>query len=89
MQLYVGIHKAKTISVYTRRRQKYTLKVNGAEGVYTKNEFERTLKDILGHDAEIDIQFVDTIPVLASVSLRRQYVIINQRSNTLIKSAIE
>lgn len=66
-----GYTKLKQYQFIQEGAKKYTLKVNGAEGVYTKNEFERTLKDILGHDAEIDIQFVDTIPVLASGKFKK------------------
>lgn len=51
--------------------KKYVLKVNGAEGKYTKEEFDETLRNILGADAEIDIQFVNTIPVLASGKVKK------------------
>lgn len=51
--------------------KKYVLKVNGAEGIYTKEEFDDTLRNILGADAEIDIQFVNTIPVLASGKFKK------------------
>ncbi|HCS76099.1 MAG TPA: hypothetical protein DIW17_19780 [Clostridiales bacterium] len=47
-------------------KKKYILKVNGAEGIYSKDDFDNTLRSILGSDAEIDIQYVDEIPVLAS-----------------------
>lgn len=68
-----------TWSVYMRRfnklkqyqfiqedRNKYVLKVNGAEGIYTKEEFLGFVKGIIGEDANVDIQFVDSIPVLQS-----------------------
>ena len=44
----------------------YTLKVNGGKGIYTKVDFDNTLRSILGEDAIIEIQYVDEIPVLAS-----------------------
>lgn len=66
-----GYTKLKQYQFIQEGAKKYTLKVNGGEGIYTRAEFERTLKDILGHDAEIDIQFVDTIPVLASGKFKK------------------
>lgn len=51
--------------------KKYVLKVSGAEGIYSKEEFDETLRNILGADAEIDIQFVNTIPVLASGKFKK------------------
>ena len=47
-------------------KRKYTLKVNGAEGVYSRDDFDKTLRSILGADAEIEIQYIDKIPVLSS-----------------------
>lgn len=47
-------------------KNKYTLKVNGGKGIYTKLDFDNTLRSILGEDAIIEIQYVDEIPVLAS-----------------------
>lgn len=68
-----------TVSVHMKRYEKlkqwqfiqddknnYILKANGAEGIYTRVDFENTLRSILGSDAEIEIQYVDEIPVLAS-----------------------
>ena len=66
-----GYTKLKQYQFIQEDAKKYTLKVNGAEGIYAKDEFERTLKGILGSDAEIDIQFVDTIPVLASGKFKK------------------
>lgn len=47
-------------------KTKYVLKVNGGKGVYSKKEFDDTLRSILGSDAEIEIQFVDGIPISSS-----------------------
>ena len=47
-------------------KKKYVLKVNGGEGIYSREDFENTLRSILGSDAEIVIQYVDEIPVLSS-----------------------
>lgn len=49
----------------------YVLKVNGAEGIYTKEEIDATLRGILGEDANIDIQFVDEIAVLNSGKFKK------------------
>ncbi len=49
----------------------YTLKVNGAEGVYTEDELKNTLKSVLGDDANIKIEFVKEIPVLASGKFKK------------------
>lgn len=44
----------------------YILKVNGAEGFYTPSDFDKTLRNILGEDANIRIEYVKELPVLAS-----------------------
>jgi phenylacetate-CoA ligase len=49
----------------------YTLKVSGANGIYTEDDFKKTIKEVVGEDADIDIQFVDTIPVLASGKFKK------------------
>ena len=49
----------------------YVLKVNGAEGIYKKEEIDATLRGILGEDANIDIQFVDEIAVLNSGKFKK------------------
>jgi len=46
--------------------RKYVLKLNGAEGHYADSTFVDLFKDLLGRDAEIEIEHVDEIPVLAS-----------------------
>lgn len=49
----------------------YILKVNGAEGIYTKEELDSTIREIVGQDARIEIQYVDSIPVLASGKFKK------------------
>ena len=51
--------------------KEYVLKLNGAEGVYDDNEIKDYLKTILGADAEIAIDHVDEIPVLASGKFKK------------------
>jgi phenylacetate-CoA ligase len=46
--------------------RQYTFKLNGAEGHYEDATFVSLLKEYLGQDAEIKIEHVDEIPVLAS-----------------------
>ena len=46
--------------------KQYVLKLNGADGYYEDGTFIDLFKDILGSDAEIVIEHVDEIPVLAS-----------------------
>lgn len=59
-------NKLKQYQFIQEDRNKYVLKVNGAEGIYTKEEFLGFVKGIIGEDANVDIQFVDSIPVLQS-----------------------
>jgi len=51
--------------------KKYIFKANVAEGIYSKDEIIEVMKNALGDDAEIDVQFVDAIPVLASGKFKR------------------
>jgi phenylacetate-CoA ligase len=44
----------------------YVLKLNGSEGHYDDATFLDLFKDTLGKDAEIGIEHVNEIPVLAS-----------------------
>ena len=60
-------------------KNKYKLKVNGGEGIYTKEDFDKTLRKILGNDANIDIQYVNEIPVLASGKFKN--TVSNYKSN--------
>lgn len=49
----------------------YTLRVNGAEGIYTDEEFIETLKSVLGSDAVITIEHVSGIPALKSGKFKK------------------
>ena len=49
----------------------YVLKVNGAKGVYKDEEFVEHLKSILGHDANVTIEHVNGIPLLASGKFKK------------------
>jgi len=49
----------------------YTLKVNGAKGYYSDNEFIIHLKTVLGDDAHITIEHVEGIPALASGKFKK------------------
>jgi phenylacetate-CoA ligase len=48
------------------RATQYILRLNGAQGHYEDAAFVEVFKDFLGQDAEIIIEHVDEIPVLAS-----------------------
>lgn len=50
--------------------KEYTLKINGGE-MYTDDDIEKHLKSILGDDANITIERVDEIPVLASGKFKK------------------
>lgn len=52
-------------------KKQYTLKLNGAKGIYEEEEIKGYLKGILGKDAEISIVHVDGIPVLASGKFKK------------------
>lgn len=72
-------NKLKQYQFIQENRKQYVLKVNGAKGIYEKEEFELLLKEILGDDASIDVQFVDEIPTLASGKFKK--TICNLREN--------
>jgi phenylacetate-coenzyme A ligase PaaK-like adenylate-forming protein len=57
--------------------KRYALKLNGAEGKYDDAVFVDLLKDFLGQDAEILIEHIHEIPVLASG--KRKEVVNNYR----------
>lgn len=63
--------KLKQYQFIQEGKKQYTLKLNGAEGVYDDEEISTYLKTILGKDAEITIQHVDGIPVLASGKFKK------------------
>ena len=49
----------------------YTLKVNGAKGIYEDSEFVLALQKAIGMDAEVTIQHVDGIPALSSGKFKK------------------
>ena len=51
--------------------KEYTLKVNGADGIYTDSEFISHLKSVLGPDAVITVEHTDGIPALASGKFKK------------------
>ncbi len=63
--------KLKQYQFIQNGKKEYVLKVNGAEGIYIKEDFDATLRPILGNDAQIEIQYVDDIPVLASGKFKK------------------
>ena len=63
--------KLKQYQFIQEGEKEYVLKVNGADGIYTSKEFDETLRAILGEDANIDIQYVDEIPVLSSGKFKK------------------
>lgn len=63
--------KLKQYQFIQEDKKKYILKVSGAEGIYTKEEFDKTLRDVLGDDAEINVEYIDSIPVLASGKFKK------------------
>jgi phenylacetate-CoA ligase len=58
--------------------KQYILKLNGAEGFYEDATFVELFKGVLGQDAEISVEHVDEIPVLASGKRR---TIVSNMSN--------
>ena len=79
----LGFDKLKQYQLIQKDARKYVFKVNGADGVYSKEELDKIVRDILGQDAEIDIQFVDTIPVLASGKFKRTVCNYNPGKKTI------
>lgn len=63
--------KLKQYQFIQEDKKQYILKLNGAKGVYDDNEITDYLKTILGNDAEITIQHLDGIPVLASGKFKK------------------
>lgn len=51
--------------------KKYTLKVNGAKGVYSDEELSSHLKTVLGDDAKVTIEHIEGIPALASGKFKK------------------
>lgn len=61
----------------------YTLKVNGAEEIYSEDDLKQTLKGVLGDDAKIKIEFVKEIPVLASGKFKKTICNYNPLENVI------
>ena len=55
----------------------YTLKLNGAQGNYTDDEFISLFRELLGKDANIKIEHIKEIPVLNSG--KRKHVVCNYK----------
>ena len=55
----------------------YVLKVSGAKDIYTETNFISILKPILGSDANLKVEFVDTIPVLSSGKYKKNICLYN------------
>lgn len=51
--------------------KQYVMKLNCDEGVYSKESVDEVLRDILGLDAEIAIEFVNEIPTLSSGKFKK------------------
>ena len=46
--------------------KEYTVKLNGAKGIYSDEDVIETIKSIVGYDAEVNIEHVSSMPVLNS-----------------------
>ena len=63
--------KLKQYQFIQEGQKEYLLKLNGAEGIYDDEEIQEYLKTVLGNDAEIKIEHVTGIPVLASGKFKK------------------
>ena len=63
--------KLKQYQFIQEGQNSYVLKVSGGKGIYSEEEFVRTLCNVLGEDANIKIEFVDSIPVLSSGKFKK------------------
>lgn len=63
--------KLKQYQFIQNGEKEYLLKVSGADGVYSDRDFDDTLRGILGSDADIKVEFVETIPVLRSGKFKK------------------
>jgi len=59
-------NKVKQYQFIQEDKNKYTLKLNLEKGIYTEEEIINTLKQILGDDANITIEYTNHIPVVSS-----------------------
>lgn len=60
------LDKIKQYQLIQEDKSNYTLKLNGAKGIYEDREIISLFKSFLGRDANIKIQHVDGIPLLKS-----------------------
>ena len=63
--------KLKQYQFIQEGKKEYILKLNGAEGIYDDEEIQSYLKTVLGEDADITIEHVSGIPVLASGKFKK------------------
>ena len=49
----------------------FTLKLEGARGLYDDNDFRETVRELVGRDAIVEIEHVDKIPHLSSGKFRK------------------
>ena len=63
--------KLKQYQFIQEGKKEYTVKLNGAKGVYEDNEIQSYLKTIFGEDARIKLEHVRGIPVLSSGKFKK------------------
>ena len=63
--------KLKQYQFIQNDKNDYTLKVNGAKGIYTDKELIDHLKTVLGSDANVNIEHLEGIPSLASGKFKK------------------
>lgn len=66
-----GFTKLRQYQFIQEGEKQYIMKLNCASDAYSTDEIDRVLRSIVGDDAEIDIQFVDSIPVMASGKFKK------------------
>lgn len=64
-------NKLKQYQLIQNGRKEYVIRVNGAEGLYTDDMIVQHMRELLGEDAEITVEHVNGIPVLASGKFRK------------------
>lgn len=60
--------------------KKYRLKVSGVMGIYSDDDFLSVIQPLLGREARIVIEHVDSVPVLASGKFKRTVCKLNNRA---------
>lgn len=78
--------KLKQYQFIQEGEKEYILKLNGAEGLYADYEFVTYIKSIIGEDADITIEHVDEIPVLASGKFKK--TVCNYNPKTVIRKGM-